>query len=147
MWEPAAPKVMELVADCGMRIAESAIKGEEEMQTQDVSHVEPVEVSDATFADEVLQSPLPVLLDCWAPWCGPCQRMTPVMHDLVVDLAGQVKVAKLNVDQNPAVSRQLGIQSIPTILLFRGGQAIARTMGAVPKEQLKAAVLARLQRN
>lgn len=108
---------------------------------------EPVDVTDATFDAEVLKSPLPVLLDCWAPWCGPCQRMTPVMHDLAADLAGQVKVAKLNVDQNPVVSRQLGIQSIPTILLFREGRAIAQTMGAAPKEQLKAAVLARLNGN
>jgi thioredoxin 1 len=73
--------------------------------------------------------------------------MTPVMRDLAADLAGQVKVAKLNVDQNPVVSRQLGIQSIPTILLFREGRAIAQTMGAAPKEQLKAAVLARLNGN
>ena len=117
------------------------------MQTTETIKREPVDVTDATFEAEVLKSPLPVLLDCWAPWCGPCQRMTPVMHDLAADLGGQVKVAKLNVDQNPAVSRQLGIQSIPTILLFRGGQAIAQTMGAVPQEQLKAAVLARLKGN
>ncbi len=107
----------------------------------------PVDVTDATFDAEVLKSPVPVLLDCWAPWCGPCQRMTPIMQELAADLTGQVKVAKLNVDQNPVVSRELAIQSIPTILLFRGGQAIAQTMGAVPKEQLKAAVLARLSQN
>ena len=117
------------------------------MQTQDVGYAEPVEISDATFDEEVLKSPVPVLLDCWAPWCGPCQRMIPVMHQLAADLAGQVKVAKLNVDQNPVVSRRLAIQSIPTILLFRSGQAIAQTMGAVPKEELRAAVLARVKGN
>ena len=117
------------------------------MQMQGTIKVEPVDVTDATFDAEVLKSPVPVLVDCWAPWCGPCQRMTPIMHELAADLAGQVKVATLNVDRNPMVSRQLGIQSIPTILLFRGGQAIAQTMGAVPKEQLKAAVLARLKGN
>ena len=117
------------------------------MKTQETIKVEPVEVMDATFDAEVLKSPVPVLLDCWAPWCGPCQRMTPVMHELAADLAGQVKVAKLNVDQNPVVSRKLAIQSIPTILLFRDGQPIAQTLGAVPKEQLKAAVLARLKGN
>lgn len=117
------------------------------MPMQGTTRVEPVEVTDNTFDEEVLGSPLPVLLDCWAPWCGPCQRMTPVVHQLAQDLADEVKVAKLNVDQNPAVSRQLGIQSIPTILLFRGGHAIARMMGAVAKEQLKAAVLARLKEN
>jgi len=117
------------------------------MQTQGTIKVEPVDVTDATFDAEVLKSPVPVLLDCWAPWCGPCQRMTPVMHELATDLAGQVKVAKLNVDRNPVVSRKLAIQSIPTILLFRGGRAIAQTMGAVSKEQLTAAVLARLKDN
>lgn len=117
------------------------------MQMQTTIKAEPVDVTDATFDAEVLKSPVPVLLDCWAPWCGPCQRMMPVMHDLAADLAGQVKVAKLNVDQNTGVSRQLGIQSIPTILLFREGRAIAQTMGAVPKDQLKAAVLARLKGN
>jgi len=117
------------------------------MPIQATIKAEPLEVTDATFEAEVVKSSVPVLLDCWAPWCGPCQRMTPVMHELAADLAGQVKVAKLNVDQNPMVSRQLGIQSIPTILLFRGGQPIAQTMGAVPKEELRAAVLARLNGN
>ena len=106
---------------------------------------EPVNVTDATFREEVLQSAVPVLLDCWAPWCGPCQRMGPVMHALAEEMAGQVKVAKLNVDENPVVSRQLGIRSIPTILLFRSGAIIAQMMGAVPKEELQAAVLSRLQ--
>lgn len=114
------------------------------MPIQATMKAEPVEVTDATFEAEVLKSPVPVLLDCWAPWCGPCQTMTPIMHELAADLAGQVKVAKLNVDQHPVVSRRLRIQSIPTIVLFRGGDAIAQTTGAVPKEQLKAAVLARL---
>ena len=117
------------------------------MQTTETINREPMNVTDATFDAEVLKSPLPVLLDCWATWCGPCQRMLPVMHELAVELAGQVKVAKLNVDQNPVVSRQLGIRSIPTILLFRGGKAITQTMGAVPKEDLKTAVLARLREN
>jgi thioredoxin 1 len=115
------------------------------MQTQETIRTEPVDVTDATFSDEVINSATPVLLDCWATWCAPCQRMLPVMHELAAELAGQVKVAKLNVDQNPVVSHQLGIRSIPTVLLFRGGEAIAQTMGAVPKEDLKAAVLARLR--
>jgi len=115
------------------------------MQTQDVSSVEPVEVSDATFAQEILQSSMPVLLDCWAPWCGPCQRMLPVMHQLAGDLAGEVKVAKLNVDQNPAVSRQLGIRSVPTLLLFRRGKVIGQLLGAAPADEVSAAVRQRLQ--
>jgi thioredoxin len=115
------------------------------MQTQDVDYAEPVEISDATFEDEVLKSPVPVLLDCWAPWCGPCQRMTPVMHRLAQDLAGEATVAKLNVDQNPRVSRALGIQSIPTLLLFRQGKAIGQFLGAAPAEQIATAVRARLK--
>lgn len=115
------------------------------MRTQDVSCVEPVEVTDATFTSEVLQSSMPVLLDCWAPWCGPCQRMLPVMHQLAQDLAGEVKVAKLNVDQNPAVSRQLGIQSIPTLLLFRRGKVIGQLLGAAPAGHVAAAVRERLR--
>jgi thioredoxin len=107
--------------------------------------VEPVDVTDATFDAEVLKSPVPVLVDCWAPWCGPCQRMTPVMHQLAADLAGQVKVAKLNVDQNPRMSHALGIQSVPTLLLFRQGQVIGQLLGAVPADQVAAAVRARLK--
>ncbi len=114
------------------------------MRTQDVSYTEPMEVTDATFAPEVLQSSMPVLLDCWAPWCGPCQRMLPVMHQLAQDLAGEVTVAKLNVDQNPAVSRQLGIRSVPTLLLFRQGKVIGQLLGAAPADQVAAAVRERL---
>jgi thioredoxin 2 len=118
---------------------------EKEMRTQDVGYAEPVEVSDAKFDVEVLKSSVPVLLDCWAPWCGPCQRMTPVMHQLAQYLAGEVKVAKLNVDQNPAVSHALGIQSVPTLLLFRQGKAIGQLLGAAPAEQIATAVRARLK--
>lgn len=115
------------------------------MQTQDVRYAEPVEISDATFTNEVLQSPVPVLLDCWAPWCGPCQRMLPVMHQLAHDLADEVKVAKLNVDQNPAMSGQLGIRSVPTLLLFRRGKVIGQLLGAAPADEVAAAVRQRLQ--
>ena len=115
------------------------------MQTQDERYVEPVEVSDATFEAEVLKSPEPVLLDCWAPWCGPCQRMAPVMHQLANELAGEAKVAKLNVDQNPAISGQMGIRSIPTLFLFRRGKVIGQLLSAAPASQVAAAVRARLK--
>ena len=88
---------------------------------------------------------MPILLDCWAPWCGPDQRMIPVMHQPAQDLAGEVKVVKLNVDQNPTVSRGLGIQSVPTLLLFRNGTAIGQLLGAAPADQVAAAVRARLR--
>lgn len=115
------------------------------MKTQEGNLVEPVEVADATFARDVLQSATPVLVDCWAPWCGPCQRMLPVMHHLAQELAGEVTVAKLNVDQNPTVSRQLGIQSVPTLLLFRRGKVIGQLLGAASADEVASAVRQRLQ--
>ena len=101
---------------------------------------EPVEVTDVTFVQEVMQSPVPVLLDCWAPWCGPCRMMAPTIDELARALAGEVKVAKLNVDENPAMASRLGIQGIPTLLLFRNGQLIDRMIGAAPRAEIEAAV-------
>jgi len=105
---------------------------------------QPVEVTDASFAAEVLKSPLPVLLDCWAPWCPPCRFVAPVMEELAAAWAGTVKVAKLNVDESPETAGQLGIQSIPTLLLFRNGKVIGEMVGAMPRAQIEAAILGRL---
>src|SRR5574337_487534 len=109
------------------------------------STVTPVEVTDANFAQEVLQSPEPVLLDCWAPWCRPCRMMAPVIDELAASLAGTVKVVKLNMDENPATAGRLGVRSIPTLLLFRDGQIIGETVGAAPRATIESAILRRLR--
>jgi thioredoxin len=101
-----------------------------------------VTVSDATFADEVERSPLPVLVDMWAPWCGPCHMVAPTIDALAAEFAGRVRVAKLNVDDNPATSDRFGVRSIPTLLVLKNGREVDRIVGVQPK----AAIAARLER-
>jgi thioredoxin 2 len=102
----------------------------------------PVNVTDANFAVEVERSPLLVLLDMWAPWCGPCGMVAPVIEELAAEMAGRVRVAKLNVDENPATAARFGVQSIPTLLLLRGGRELDRIVGV----QSKAAIVQRIER-
>jgi thioredoxin 2 len=102
----------------------------------------PLIVTDATFAAEVERSPLPVLVDAWAAWCGPCRTIAPAIDALASELAGRVRVVKLNVDENPATAGRFGIRSIPTLLVIAGGREIDRIVGAQPIE----AVRARLER-
>jgi len=115
------------------------------MTQKGTATIQPIEVTDVSFAQEVLQSPVSVLLDCWAPWCGPCRMMAPVMEELATSLAGTVKVAKLNVDESPETAGRLGIRSIPTLLLFQNGEIIGETVGAAPRATIEAAVLHRLR--
>jgi thioredoxin 2 len=93
-------------------------------------------VTDATFAAEVERSELPVLVDAWAPWCGPCRMITPVLHDLAAEMAGRLRVAKLNVDENPVTASRLRIQSLPSLLFFRGGREVDRLIGVQPKAEI-----------
>jgi thioredoxin 2 len=96
----------------------------------------PVTITDASFEGEVLRSPLPVLVDMWAPWCGPCRMIAPALEELAVEFAGSVRIAKLNVDENPATSERFAVRNIPTLLLFKDGREVDRIVGALPKAEI-----------
>lgn len=93
-------------------------------------------VTDATFAAEVLASDIPVLVDFWAPWCGPCRAVAPILEELSGVYAGKVKIVKLNTDENPQVTATYGITSIPTINIYKGGEIVKQIVGARPKPAL-----------
>lgn len=94
------------------------------------------QVTDATFENEVLKSPIPVLVDFWAPWCGPCRALSPVIDELSTQYAGKVKVCKMNVDENQQTPAKYGVRAIPTLVLIKNGQTVEQITGGVPKENL-----------
>jgi len=97
----------------------------------------PTAVTDKTFEQEVLKADMPVLIDFWAEWCGPCKMVAPVVEELAGDYDGRIKVVKLDVDQSPTVASRYGIRSIPTLLFFKNGQPVNQVIGAVPKQLLQ----------
>ena len=99
-----------------------------------------VQVTDKNFSTEVLNAELPVLVDFWATWCAPCRSISPIVDDLAKQFLGKLKVAKLNVDENPGTPSQYGVRGIPTLILFKGGKVIDQVVGAVPKTRLVAMV-------
>jgi thioredoxin 2 len=96
----------------------------------------PITVTDSTFAAEVERSPLPVVVDIWAAWCGPCRIITPMIDDLAASMAGRVRFAKLNIDENPGTASRFGVRSIPTLLVFKDGHEVDRIVGVQPKPEI-----------
>jgi thioredoxin 1 len=98
------------------------------------------QVNDKNFASEVLQSSVPVLVDFWATWCGPCRAISPIVEELAKEFSGRVKITKLNVDENPSTPSQYGVRGIPALILFKEGKVLDQIVGSVPKARLKALI-------
>lgn len=101
-----------------------------------MAHPNVINLTDANFATEVLNSPLPVLVDFWAPWCGPCIQLSPVIDEIANERVGKAKVAKVNVDESPALAGQFRVNSIPALIFFKGGQPAGQLVGRQPKSEI-----------
>lgn len=99
-----------------------------------------IELSDSTFESEVVNSDVPVLVDFWAPWCGPCRAVAPIVKEISSSYEGKIKVGKMNVDENQSTTMKFGIRSIPTLIMFKGGEAVDQIIGAVPKGEIERVV-------
>ena len=98
------------------------------------------EFTDSNFSTEVLKASVPVLVDFWAPWCGPCRQIGPTIDQLATENTGSVKVGKVNIDENPGTAQEYGVSSIPTLLVFNGGEVVNRLVGAQPKSRMQQAL-------
>jgi len=134
--EGAALVSQPICGKCGAQLPEISV----------ATNGKPQVVTDATFAGDVLNASasLPVLMDCWAPWCGPCRIVAPVLDQLAAESNGRYKIVKLNVDENPRTSAQFQIRSIPTMLIFKNGKVVDQIVGAVPKQTIAARLNAQM---
>jgi len=138
--ERAASITQAVCGKCGEKLPDASAS------SAAATNGKPQVVTDATFASEVVSASasLPVLVDCWAPWCGPCRMIAPSLDQLAAESGGRYKIVKLNVDENPQTSAQFQIRSIPTLLIFKNGKVVDQIVGAVPKQTIATRLNAQL---